>query len=326
MTFELATPDTIEEAIELSCDGSRWFAGGTDLVPEYKLGLANPTRLINLKRIAGMRGITSTEEALRIGALTTLAEIASDTTTRREYSALARACELSASPQVRNVATLAGNLCQDSRCPYYRGAFQCYLKGGSTCFMRDGENTTGAVIGFRDCVHAHPSDPAIALVALDAQIDVQGHYSQRIVPAGDLLRAPDENDRRMNTLVAGEVIREIRIPRLRNGSMSIFLKAMDRASWAFVLTSVAIRLDFDNDMISDARVILGGVAPVPWRESSVEQHLRGQALNQELALKAGQVTLLGATPLTHNRYKVRLGRALVKRALVDLASSFKGGS
>lgn len=326
MTFEMTFPETIEEAVELSKDGARWFAGGTDLIPEYKTGLARPSRLINLKRIPALRGITIRGDGVRIGALTTLDEIAYNTTLRAEYPALARACELSASPQVRNVATLAGNLCQDSRCPYYRGEFHCYLKGGDTCFMRDGDNPGAAVTGYRDCVHTNPSDPATALVALDAEIVTRSKSLERIIPVGSFFKAPQGDDRRMNVLEPGQMISEIKLPRQHEGSRSVFLKAMDRAAWAFALTSVAIRVDMDGERIADSRVVLGGVAPVPWREPSVEEHIRGGTLGQELAAKAGAAALREASPLMHNRYKLKLGRAMIKRALDALLLSSKDGS
>ena len=200
MTFEFTSPKTLDEALALWLDKARWFAGGTDLVGETKAGLAQPSRLINLKPIAELRGIHETEHDFRIGALTTLADLAGNRFVLTHFPALAQACDLSASPQLRNVATIGGNLAQDSRCQYYRGAFKCWLKGGEKCFMRDGENREAAVVGYHECVHVHPSDPIMALVALDAKVIVRTEDGQREIPAADLARAPGGNDRRMNAL------------------------------------------------------------------------------------------------------------------------------
>jgi xanthine dehydrogenase YagS FAD-binding subunit len=326
MPFDFTSPDTIEEALGLHTEGARWFAGGTDIIPEFKMGLAEPTRLVNLKRISALRGIEIEGEGLRIGALATLAEIGSDARVQVQYRALAQACELSASPQIRNVATIGGNLCQDSRCPYYRGEFRCYLKGSESCYMHDGENRSAAVIGYRDCVHTHPSDPSNALIAFDSEVLTWGREGERTIGAGDFFKAPKGDDRRMNVLEHDQVIREIRLPSAPEGSCSVFLKAMDRATWTFALVSAAVRLDLDRERIANARVVLGGVAPVPWREERVEQTLRGAGLNEELAERASAEALLDASPLAHNRYKLRLARALVKRALLELNLAHRGGA
>jgi xanthine dehydrogenase YagS FAD-binding subunit len=326
MPFEFTSPDTIEEALQVYSDGARWFAGGTDIIPEFKAGLANPKRLVNLKRIGALHGIRIAEDGLHLGALATLGEISSDAQVRQAYRALAQACELSASPQIRNVATIGGNLCQDSRCPYYRGEFYCYLKGGKSCYMLKGENRNASVIGYDVCPHTHPSDPASALIAYDAEILVHGPDGERAIPAGGFFTAPHGDERRMNMLEQGQVIREIRLPRLGDGSRSVFLKAMDRAAWAFALVSAAVRLDMSGEQIEVARVVLGGVAPVPWREGRVERVLEGSVLNEETAARASAEALLGAAPLAHNRYKLHLARALVKKALTELCIAPEGRS
>jgi xanthine dehydrogenase YagS FAD-binding subunit len=318
MPFEFTSPSTIEEALELHSDGARWFAGGTDIIPEFKAGLAAPTRLVNLKRLPELRGIRFAEDGLHLGALATLTDIAENPRVRSEYAALAQACELAASPQIRNAGTIGGNLCQDSRCPYYRGEFHCYLKGGEICYMHQGENRSAAVVGYHDCVHVHPSDPANALVAFDAEILARGHAGDRIIRAEHFFHAPQGHARRMHVLEQGEFIREILVPRPSPSARSVYLKAMDRATWTFALASAAVRLDLDGAQVREARVVIGGVAPLPWREVRVEALLRGARLDEELAAKAAAEALREAEPLAHNAYKVRLARALVKRALVQL--------
>lgn len=315
--FEFARPAKIDEALSLfdGTQDARWYAGGTDVIPEIKSDLIVPSRLISLARLAELKGIKKEEGGIQVGALTTLAEIAANEDIAAHYSALSQACELAASPQIRNVATIGGNLCQDSRCPYFRGDFKCLLKGGETCFARDGENHGSSVIGYRDCVHVHPSDPANALVALDASIHIRGIDGVRAVPAGDFFRAPTSADTRMNVLNANEVIESLFLPKTGANSRSVYLKAMDRAAWTFALASAAVRLDFDGDLISDARIVLGAVAPIPWREESVEEMVRGSHGGQDLFSSASSAILANSAPLEHNKYKLRLARVLVRRAL-----------
>lgn len=315
MNFELVFPQTIDEAVSANENGARWFAGGTDLIPELKNELTTPTRLVNLKRVQELRGIQITSDGVRIGALTTLTEISEHETIRNQYRALAQACELAASPQIRNVATIGGNLNQDSRCVYYRNHFPCYLHGGDKCFMRDGENRDAAVIGYHDCVHVHPSDPANALVAFDAQIIVRGREGERTIAAQDFFRAPDANDTRMNVLNADEMITEIILPNVAEDTCSVYVKAMDRAVWTFALASVAVRLEIGDLRLETARIVFGGVAPIPYRELRVEKMLSGKEWNEDLVTQGEFSILEDAEPLAHNGYKIRLARGILKRAL-----------
>ncbi len=327
MNFEIAFPQTIDEAVSAKENGARWFAGGTDLIPQIKSDVLYPndivttTRLVNLKRVHDLRGISSgvqldsTSDGVRIGALTTLTEISEHETIRKNYRALAQACELAASPQIRNVATIGGNLNQDSRCAYYRNGFNCYLRGGEKCFMRDGENRDAAVIGYHDCVHVHPSDPANALVAFDAQIVVRGRAGERTIAAQDFFRAPDANDARMNVLNADEMITEIVLPRVSENTRSVYVKAMDRAVWTFALASVAVRVEIRETRSENARVVFGGVAPIPYREFRVEKTLSGKEWNENLVTQGEFGVLENAMPLAHNSYKIRLARGMLKRAL-----------
>ena len=181
MNFEYAFPETVGEAIAANETNARWLAGGTDLIPELKNELVAPARLVNLKKIPELRGMIENAQGLRIGALTTLSDIAENAIVRTRYRALAQACDLAASPQIRNMATIGGNLCQDSRCAYYRNGFECFLRGGDKCYMRAGENREAAVIGYHDCVHVHPSDPANALVAFDAQVVLRGRAGEHTI-------------------------------------------------------------------------------------------------------------------------------------------------
>jgi xanthine dehydrogenase YagS FAD-binding subunit len=315
MSFELFFPQTIDDAIAVHENGARWFAGGTDLIPAIKSGLTPPARLVNLKRIDALRGIHANADGVRIGALTTLAEISEHPLLREKYRALAQACDVSASPQIRNVGTIGGNLNQLSRCAYYRGGFDCFLRGGSKCFARDGENRESAVIGSSDCVHVHPSDPANALVAFDAQIVVQSRAGERRIAALDFFRAPDAKDARMNVLARDEIITAIDLPRVAANTRSVYLKAMDRAAWAFALASVALKFEIRNAKCENVRVVFGGVAPVPWVEYRTAETLSGKNADADLVTQSAFEVLIDAQPLAHNRYKVRLARGLLKRAL-----------
>ncbi len=317
MSFELVFPQSIPDAIRANENGARWFAGGTDLIPEIKMGLAMPARLVNLKHIAELRGIHATENGVRIGALTTLTEIAENPLLREKYRALAQACDVSASPQIRNVGTIGGNLNQSSRCAYYRNGFACYLNGGAKCFARDGENRESAVIGYKDCVHAHPSDPANALVVFDARIVVENEAGERVIAAEEFFRAPDANDTRMNVLAREEIITAIVLPRVNENTRSVYLKAMDRAAWTFALASVAVKFEIENSKLENVRVVFGGVAPIPWGEFRIAKTLSGKNADAELVTPGLGSVLEDALPLEKNRYKVRLTRGLLKHALRD---------
>ena len=315
MNFEIALPQTLDDAFVANENGARWFAGGTDLIPEIKSELVHTSRLVNLKRVEELRGIRNISDGIRIGALTTLAEISEHETIRTNYRALAQACELAASPQIRNVATIGGNLNQDSRCAYFRNGFPCYLRGGDKCFMRDGENRDAAVIAYRDCAHVHPSDPANALVAFDAQIVVRGRAGERTIAAQDFFRAPDANDTRMNVLNADEMITEIILPNVAENTRSVYVKAMERAVWTFALVGVALKFEIRNSKFENVGVVFGGVAPIPYREFRVEKTLSGQEWNENLVTQGNFEVLGDAQPLAHNVYKIRLARGVLKRAL-----------
>jgi len=183
--------------------------------------------------------------------------------------------------------------------------------------MREGENREAAILGYQECVHVHPSDPANALLALDATLTLRSAEGQRELSVSDFFRAPAGDDRRLNERRSDEVITEINLPKFSN-SRSLYLKAMDRAAWGFALVSVAVRLDFDGEKISDARIVLGGVAPTPWRVPDAERLLVGQTLSPDLAARAAETALQNAQPLSHNAYKIRLAKALVKRTVMSL--------
>jgi xanthine dehydrogenase YagS FAD-binding subunit len=322
--FEHLTVSASAEAVQaLSATAggqSSLIAGGTDLLPLLKDGLVAPTRLIDIKPARALRHVTfESDGSLRIGALTTLAEIERSDEIAAQLPILRQAVADAATPQLRAVATMGGNLLQHSRCWYYRGPFDCWLKGGETCFMRDGENKYAAIFESSPCRSAHPSDLAPALVALDATVVVEGPGGSRTLLVAELLAPPTADERVEYRLARDEVITEIRVLAQSEGARGVYLKAMDRRAWAFALVSAAAQVTIADGAVTQARLVLGGVANVPWRVSEAETLLAGQPLTAELAAQAADLAVANAAPLAHNRYKVSLARELARRALLSAA-------
>jgi xanthine dehydrogenase YagS FAD-binding subunit len=321
-SFEHVNASDIQTAIALLREPhTEAIAGGTDLLGELKARLRSPKRLVNIKTLSELHEIGySPQMGLRIGALVTLAQIEQHPAIRERFSLLAQAASSAATPQLRNMGTVGGNLCQKPRCWYYRNKlFHCWLKGGDTCFAEDGENKYHAILGADRCHAVHPSDLAPALMALDATIRVVGPDLDGEISLAELYTKPTESHRQMTILGPGELITEIRVPTPKGDSRGVYLKAMERQSWSFALVSVAAHLRREGDHIADARIVLGGVAAIPWRAKDSEKILIGQRFSEELAERAAEAAVAGAQPLRYNAYKVKLAQALVKRALGMLA-------
>ncbi len=325
--FAYERPTAIADALALldpsgdgaAGDGARPLAGGTDLLTLIKGEIAAPTRLVDLKRLAELDdSIALDDGGLTLGALTTLAAIERHALVLEQAPALAEAAAAAATPQLRNMATLGGNLLQRPRCWYFRNRlFDCWLKGGDACPARDGENGLHALFGSdaSPCVAVHPSDLAPALLALDAELRLRGPRGERTLPLTDFFALPDDDRRRENTLVPDELIVAVRLPTPLATTKSTYLKAMDRKVWAFALVGVAASLGVESGRIATARVVLSGVAPIPWRAEAAERLLIGAAPSEALFARATEAALLDAAPLAHNGYKVPLAEALVRRAL-----------
>lgn len=327
--FEHLTVHTADEAIAALAraegDSARLIAGGTDLLPLLKDGLVDPDRLIDIKPARALRHLSFEDDgSVRIGALTTLAEIERSAPLADRLPILTQAVADAATPQLRAMATVGGNLLQRSRCWYFRGPFDCWLKGGDTCYMRDGENKYASIFNQGPCCSTHPSDLAPALVALDATILVASASGQRTLPMTELLAPPTNDERIEHRLRPGELLTEIRIPAQPKDSHGVYLKAMDRRAWAFALVSAAAQLTIANGAITRARLVLGGVANVPWRVMAAEKLLEGQTLTPELAAQAAELAIAGAAPLVHNRYKAPMARELARRALLAAAKIWPG--
>ena len=293
--------------------------GGSDLVGMMKERLVAPDVVVNLKTIKGLDQIKNESGGLTIGGLITLDALASNAQVRRQYAVLAEAAESVATPQIRNVATLAGNLAQRPWCWYYRNGFNCLKNGGNRCYSIDGENEFHAIFGGGPSYIVHPSDTAAALVALDAKVRLVGPAGERVVPAGEFFTLPRVDAARENVMTAGEVLASVTLPRAAAGLRSTYHKIMDREAWTHAVVSAAVVLDIDKEVCRAARIVLGGVAPIPWRLPEVEKLLAGQRITTELAAKAGDAAVAGARPLAKNGYKVPLTRAMVARTIADIA-------
>ena len=318
--FEHADATTIADAISLlaSNGSSVPIAGGTDLLTQIKLGLIKPGRLVNLKTIPCLDLITVVNNGLNIGALANLDTIANNSVVRGQYPALIKAIEVTASPQLRNSGTVGGNLAHRARCWYYRGQFQCWMKGGERCYARNGENSHHAIFGNGRCNQVHPSDLAPVLIALGAEINIEGIRGRRTIPLSDLFQIPHEGSWQLTILDPGEIITMIHLPTPVSGIRSTYFKAMERKVWSFALASVAVQLVIEDGVIRNPVIVLGGVAPKPWRLPKSEESLRNQTINREVITAAAETAVEGAQPLNANHYKIPLVKGILTEVLSDI--------
>jgi xanthine dehydrogenase YagS FAD-binding subunit len=301
-------------------DPEAWFiAGGTELVNWMKEGIARPRRLIDINGLA-LAGIEADAKGLRIGALARMSEVATHPAVRQDYPAIAESLELSASAQLRNMASMGGNLMQRTRCAYFRAetALPCNKRvPGSGCAARRGENRGHAIFGWSEaCVATHPSDVAVALAAFDAVVHVRGPSGPRTGPIVEFHRLPGDNPHLDTVLEHGELVVGIEVPAAPLTRRSRYLKLRERASYEFALVSVAAAVDLDGGRIRAARVALGGVAPRPWRLRAAEANLAGVELAEAPIRAAIEASFDEARPLAHNGFKVELAKRAVVRTLL----------
>ncbi|MDQ2871104.1 MAG: FAD binding domain-containing protein [Acidobacteriota bacterium] len=305
----------LEGARESAKPGSILKAGGVDLLDRMKEGLETPDRVVSIAHVPGHDGIEIGPPA-RIGALATLARLDTHAELRRVYPALADAAGGAATPQIRNMATLGGNLAQRPRCWYFRQAeFDCSKKGGAQCFALNGENRFHAIFDTDVCCCIHPSATAVALLAYGARIDTVGTRGKRSIPIEDFFVAPREDPTRENQLAAGEVIEAVVLPAPAPGTRSVYRKLKEKESFDWPLVEAAVSVTVSGGTIQDARVILGSVSPVPRRARGAEKILAGGHPSPELIARAAEAAVAGATPLSQNAHKVRMARVMVERAL-----------
>jgi xanthine dehydrogenase YagS FAD-binding subunit len=291
--------------------------GGTDLMQQIKDGTNQADVLINLRTVREARAVVVSPTETLIGGLITLSELAEHAALTGPWAVLREAAASVGTPQIRNAATLAGNITQRPWCWYYRNGFPCFKAGGSQCFSVHGEHQQHAIFGGGPSYSVHPSDLAPALVALDATFEVMGPGGLRRLSAAEFFVLPSQNPPRENTLAAAELLTGVRIP-TPAVVVSTYLKITDRAAWTHAEVSVAVVLQVEGTRIQTASVVLGGVAPMPWRLPEVEQWLRGQALSATVAGQAGALAIAHAQPLAKNGHKVPMTSAAVERALLRL--------
>jgi xanthine dehydrogenase YagS FAD-binding subunit len=325
-TFANKNPRTIEQAVSFAQkarkDGqaASVVGGGSDLLGMVKEFIIKPDVLVNLKTIKGLDQVAPTAGGVNIGGLITLDALGSHPLIRSQYTVLAEAAETVATPQIRNVGTLAGNVCQRPWCWYFRNGFPCLKNGGDTCFSIVGDNRFHAIFGGGPSYIVHPSDTAPALVALDAHFRIVGPTGERVVPAADFFVLPQQDVAKENVLADDEVLTGVQLAPAQPGRRSTYNKVLDREAWTHAIVSAAVVLDMDNGICRRARLVLGGVAPIPWRLPNVERLLTGQRVTPELAAKAGEAAIVGAQKLSKNAYKLPMTKALVRRTVLALAT------
>jgi xanthine dehydrogenase YagS FAD-binding subunit len=314
--FEFTAPATLDEAVALLGAATRPFAGGTDLVTLMQADLAAPQRLVAVRSLLPA-GVTVDAGTVTLGAATTLADIERDAMLASRFTALAQAARVAASPQLRNMATLGGNLLQRPRCWYFRNRhLQCWLKGGDTCPAREGQNRLHALFRGGRCVAVHPSDLASALLAFDAGVRIRGREGTRLLGLEALFALPEDGRRSETTLRDDELVLHVSMRIPAPETRSIYVKAMDRAAFAFALAGVAVVLRLSpRREVDHVRVVLAGVAPIPWRAHVAETALLGNEPSEGVLQNAADASVAGAAPLSHNGWKLPLVRTLVLRAL-----------
>lgn len=323
--FAYVRASSVQEAVQQASTqpSAVFIAGGTNLVDRMKAFLDQPAQLIDITRL-DMTRIEASRDGVRIGALVSNTAVADHPEVRRNYPMLSRAILLGASQQIRNVATVGGNLLQRTRCPYYYDpAFACNKRNpGNGCAALTGINRMHALFGASDhCIAVHPSDMCVPLAALDAIVEVEGAKGKRQIPFTEFHRLPGDTPQRDSHLEPGELITAIVIPPLPWAQSSVYLKLRDRASYAFALVSVAAAIEIGGDrMIQAARLAMGGVAHKPWRLTAAEQFLIGKPAQPETFQQAAEVAMQPAKPLSDNRFKVGLGQRAIRRALTIAAN------
>jgi xanthine dehydrogenase YagS FAD-binding subunit len=294
------------------------IAGGTNLLDRMKVFLDEPNQLVDISRL-NLKQIEATKEGgLRIGALVSNTMLADYPTVRENYPVLTRSILAGASQQIRNVATVGGNIMQRTRCPYYYDtAFACNKRQpGSGCPAATGLNRMNAILGASDqCVAVHPSDMCVALAALDAVVEVESAKGKRQIPFTEFHRLPENQPQLDNVLQPGELITAVILPPLLFAKTGVYLKLRDRTSYAFALVSVAAIVEVQAQKITKARIAIGGVAHKPWRATNAEQFLLGKPINEQTFQQAAELALQGAKPLAHNGFKVDMAKRAIRRAV-----------
>jgi xanthine dehydrogenase YagS FAD-binding subunit len=314
------TPGAVAALVEHGPD-ARYLGGGTNLVDLMKLGVETPARLVDVSRLPLAEIAERPDGGLSIGATATNSQLAVHPAVRTRYPVLAQALLSGASGQLRNLATVGGNLLQRTRCSYFQDVSKpCNKRApGSGCPAIEGDHRNHAILGHSSaCVATHPSDMAVALAALDATVEIRGAKGERTLPLRELHRLPGDEPERDTTLEPGDLITGVELPPLPLAANSRYRKVRDRASFAFAVVSIAAALDVADGTVRDCRIALGGVAHVPWRATRAEEALRGAPADEQSFAAAADAELAAAKPLRDNGFKLPLARALVVRTLMEL--------
>lgn len=316
--FSYLRATSTEEAVQQASQETCFIAGGTNLVDRMKAFLDAPATLIDISRLDLKEINILPDGGVKIGAMVTNTDLANHPHIRENYPLLSRAILAGASQQIRNMATVGGNLLQRTRCPYYYDtAFACNKRQPeSGCSAREGINRMHAIFGASEhCVAVHPSDMCVALSALDAVVEVEGANGKGEIPFADFHRLPEDTPQQDTTLETGDLITAVRLPSKPAAKTGVYLKLRDRASYAFALVSVAAMVKVENEIIQQAHLALGGVAHKPWRLLETEAFLQGKPATATTFEEAAELALQDAQPLTHNQFKVKMSQRAIKRAL-----------
>jgi xanthine dehydrogenase YagS FAD-binding subunit len=316
--FSYQRPASFDEAVALLADpGAQPLGGGTDLLVCIDEGIASPSTLVDLRSVADGDALTwSPDGGLRIAAAARVRDIASDPKIRDRFPALALACDVVGSPALRNMGTIGGNLCQRPRCWYFRRAIPCLKNGGDHCPAKTGENQYLAILDGGPCYVVHPSDPAVALTALDAEIELISRDGTRTLPIGGFYSLPRERMDHETVLRPGEVVSAVILKGATAGGRQLYRKLMQRGAWDFSLTSIAAVRRTDGAV----RLVMGGVAPRPWRvPESIEEDVASGGLDEDSISALAERALYDAEPLSKNGYKVALAGSLLRDAMREIA-------
>ncbi|MBV8113450.1 MAG: FAD binding domain-containing protein [Silvibacterium sp.] len=315
--FVLADCTTVDGALSQLKDGAVVKAGGVDLLDRMKNGTAQPEKLVNIRNIPALRGIEETDKGLKIGALATLTEISEHPAIRKQYQILSDACGSAATPHIRNMATVGGNLLQPVQCWYYRSAdFQCLRKGKDLCFAFNGLNQYHAIMDYRTCPAVAPSSAAVALFGLDANVElVSSKRGQRVVSIKDFYVHPDANPTKFAVIEPDELLTAVVIPKPAAGTRSAYQKYGEKDSFDWAIADAGVVLEMDGNICRKAIVTMGAASPVVRRSAQAERELTGKPITEATARAAGKAAMEGATPLSMNAYKVDLFPVAIYRTV-----------
>jgi xanthine dehydrogenase YagS FAD-binding subunit len=314
-SFEWADATSVDEAIQLTVKGAMLKAGGMDVVDLMKEHLATPTRLVNIRAIPGLDQITEDDKSIKIGPLVTLATLSENPIVLKSATALAQAAGHAATPQVRNMATLGGNLLQRPRCWYFRNEqFPCRKKGGEICYAQEGENQYHAIFQNNLCAIVHPSATATPLIALGGKIEISNGKDKREVAVEDFITPPTVDVQKENSLKDGEIITQIIVP--KSSAKSHYIKQGEKESFDWPVAECAVVLQMDGQTAKSASIVLGAAAPTPYRAKYAQDALNGKAINAETARAAAEASMAGASPMRNNGYKIPLFKAIVARTIL----------